>query len=554
MNKRFLGLGFTFTAQDKGLEKKLTKIAELMERINKASGSGSVGSASGGATMRSAGAEARASHEKSPKIQTAKLASENMEYLRGVVKKYVDVLGKDTGEDFRKSSEQLLIEAKRRRRTSDSVLLNLIENAEKFSKSADNLGPKFDALRRVFVYIKSWVGEISKSVENFLDVLGLRIRDLIPKEFLAALGVVKSTLAPVGAMFKNVFSSMMKSSTEKFRAGISAGVERVTKDISPDTEEVMGTLGSSKSIPTIQKMLYWMLNKQDEDKKKPGIFDKFKNLPLIGGLITAGVAIWSFIKKMKFITTVANWFSKLGSVFEGFRITELFATLGRALRLVAKPFQLMGELFIEVIAPLTALAATFIGFSKEMWNQKDKIIEWFNSVGTLFSSIAKYLMTYIKVKFAPVIEIIDSFIVQPMKVVGEVLWGIVKLFWNVFEMFGKNIAKLVGGVFDISSFLNRETASFIDKQTAELKKEGSVPTRKMQDAINGKNEHIKDQIDVTSKLSDKIGRLSDNFETLLQTGALSKQSVDINIKTKPKEIEYQMRQNEIAQQLRAGSG
>lgn len=540
-NKRFLGLGFTFNATDKGLEKKLTNVRNLFRDINKLSGNVSKNTGkikmSGPSSIGSMKSKTSDKVLKSGQQKTggiaAKTAAESVDFLRDIIGQYTKALGPEIGAAYKKSAGDVLDFAIKKGRSADRVLEDLTFNAEKMSKSAKFMGTQFESIKRVFVYIKKWANDVIDSFANFLDSLGVNLRDMIPKEVIAAFGVLKSIARPLKDFGSMIISKIFGAKDKKLQDKLSGRVDRVTRSI-----------GDNKSLPTPQKSLATLVDMQEskQDGKKAGPFDKLKNflqsLPLIGGLFSG---LGSLKKLFDAFSSM-----KLPNMTKLF---EIFESLSGPLEMLWNGIKFLSRNFLELVAPIIALTAAAVGFAKEIWNWKDSLISAFTGVGSLLSAVGEYLWTWVKITFQPVTDIVSSTLVPVFQLLG----GVVKALWDVFAMFGKNIAKILGMSWDIVGSLSKSLATDVRTATQEMQLQNKVVSpqspvgqQSMDNLSNQKAsaENTGMLVDLAKKQNDLMNSL---LEKMDEKGVQGPNAVkhEVFIRTNPKEIQAQVRREEV---------
>lgn len=586
-NKRFLGLGFTFSAEDKGLEKKLVRIAALFDRINisaKSVGSISIGSVSSPSSRPSMGREKPAAFaglqrkqtgaqeaSKGTKRDTASSGLDAISQLHKLSLQYTDALGKSIGPAYKKDANRIISEGIKKGRSVDAIIRDLTGNAEQMSKTASMLGPQFQALKRVFGYISGWVKSVGSAVDNFLGSLGVHLRDIFPKEFIAAAGLFKALVRPIGDFAKSIGTAI-------FGKGNKREQDRVAKRV----DAVTAALGDDKSLPSIQKILNRIAEEDNKKDGKSNFMDKLKgwlsNLPYIGPVIaaligglsklkgviaSAGEFLWGQFKSIGLklfevakdipgytkklfgsLKDIGKWimdsFSEAFSFLKNLSIENIFAGFEEALSGAAEVFTSVLEFFAELVIPLTALAGAAWGFISQLENIGKSIWGFAESFGGLISALGGYLYTWFQTATGPVADFIKSYIVPAFQLLGDAL----KMVFKVFESFGSSFGQLISSSFDLASALTDNATRDINAANKQMKTGALSPAQSFKDtmAMSSNTQNLSDNSD---KTLDAQNITNDLLSRLVDKTGSTKNVVDINLKTKPKEFEASIKNREV---------
>lgn len=572
-NKRFLGLGFTFAAQDKGLEKKLVRIAALVDRINKGTGVKSIGSgagvaaasiasgASGGsriASARTSGGRVKGGSRKSSGSGGFSVSS--VSDLHAMVAKYASAMG-SLGYAFSKESEEYIKKSIKKGRKLDDISKSIVGNAEAFAQRYNVIKDRFETLKQVFTYISNWISNLGYSVEHFLGTLGVNLRDMIPKEFTAALGVVASLVAPIGHGIKAAGGKLLGMASQKGKDKVVDRVEKVTDAI-----------GNSKSLPTVQKALSTLVDVEEKKQsgKDEGMFGKLKNMfgkipfigPILSGLIGGigkvigpmmSLGKWMFgLGKtlFSFGASAIKWLSSLENIiafFENALVAAAdFAT--SSIRFIFRMFRVGFKGFFEVLVPIIALAGAIVGFVSEIPNIWNAFTGFVGSLVDLGKALGSYLFTWLETSTGPIATFIKSVIVPAFEMLAKALGWI----FDIFKTFGSSIGKLIGMTFDMGSILAQNATRSLNSATAQMKKDTSPSDRMRMAVDDSKNQEqmAKNSDDQLSE-SKKTNQLLAEF---IQNQSSGKQ-IDLNIKSKPKFLEATVgRTNTLNAATAGGSG
>lgn len=559
-NKRFLGLGFTFAAQDNGLEKKLVRIAALMDRIGKSASSvNGLGGSSGGGSSSYAAASSRSSgssggssgSRKSSGTYSKPMApKDDIGTLHQIIKKYTNALGNDVGAAYKSDMEKLVKKSIGEGRATDRIVTDLTKNAEGFSKSATPLAKNFKIMQRVFGYISNWISSIGSSIGNLLGTIGINLHDIVPKEFTAAMGVLKSALAPLGHGAKNLVSKATGGLLKKDQDKVASRVDKVTQAI-----------GDSKSLPTIQKALAELVG-FEEAKSSPDIkspFSKFNKwlaeLPLIGPLLSG---LSSSIGKV-FSSILAFGSGLIGAVVYIKTWVQSLTGWMKAIDVGA------GDILVSwarLAGEILFLGLAAYGFGKELFNSIDSIKNFGGALLNLGGVFIDYVKTWwmtstspfvagIKENLTPAFTFLASVATELTDCLkglfDAVMWVISKL--NPVSL-GQNIAKMVALSFDFGSLLSDTVANGLAASTQQMKNSAVSPSSAMRDSVmNSKNQeeiasNTKDHLEETKRTNDLLQQMIDQ--------KTSGGSFDVNIRTKPKEFEATIKRNQTLDAVSAG--
>jgi len=625
-SKRFLGLGFTFAAQDKGLEKKLKSINSLFGEISRtttlisrksgklfglASEMQKGASSGGGAFVGSAGGRRGTGKAKvqtdgqrpgglgyrqaadHPRIAKA---SDNQKILNDLAASLAHAL-EGYGPAFEKDARRIIDKAVKTGRSVGAVVSDMTNNAEKMAESASVLGNNFKLIKMGFTYIKEWVTDIGHSVNNFLNTLGVNLHEMIPKEFLAAGAVFQSMIRPLGDLGKSVVGMFTKKEDAKVQDRLTGKVGKITS-----------ALGDSKSMPTIQKLLAMQLGVLDNEKKDSGggIMDKLKGLladiPLIGPLLAGAVGMFAkalggvvkavesgpgiFSTLWSGIKGVAGYLMAFaGYIWDVIKVVRMFLQSGTVIETLQGLLIAGWNALIEVVAvaveglfsfagyiaefaiPVIALAGALFGFVTEIWKWKDTIIETFSVVGNLVAAVFGYAATWVQTAFAPLVNVVSSFITPIFQVLGKAIMAL----FDVFKGFGTNIAKVVGMSFDIFNNYAKSATTNLNTATKEMKNPLPPSSQPTLADVGNTAKGASDRIDNMRATSDMMAsqaannKLSqDQLDAQTQTNELLQQLVDskgnapggkfsVDVKTDSKMISAKVRNDEISNASASGS-
>jgi len=548
-NKRFLGLGFTFNATDKGLEKKLTNVRNLFRDINKLSGgaaqntskmkfSGPKGTKYSGGLSGSSSVSSGSKQRKSSGISTPSSDDDNFKKLSQIGAMYTKALGKDVGAAYAKEAGILIDKGIKRGRSVADITEQLKRNAEDFSKAAIFLKKEFEAIQRISQYLKKWSSEVINKFEDFLGAVGVNLRDMIPKELTAAFGVMGALARPLKDFVTKSIKGASDQITKMYQEKLINNVDNVSLAIGQDPSKMNLQQGVNAIFDWLSKSSSAKVGKSSKGMSAAqsipfigpliGLFGKLYNAirDSVLWIIGLGKAVYDFSKWMRFLYADVPIVSELFTALRGF-----------------------GSWIGKSIIPIIALSGAVYGFVKEIGNWKDSFVSMFSGIGSLFSAIKDYLFTWLKITFQPVTDVISTTVTP----IFEMLGGVVKALWDVFAMFGKNFAKVVGMVWDITGSLAKSAATDVRTATQEMQLKNKVVSpqspvgqQSMDNLSNQKAsaENTGMLVDLAKKQNDLMNSL---LEKMDEKGIQGPNAVkhEVFIRTNPKEIQAQVRREEV---------
>lgn len=442
-DKKFLGLGFTFSAKDGGLEKKLKNINKAMQAISKTMDDMGEREVGIGAVTRRAKPKAKGVAPrkrigiKPPKEEKKKQKKEDLisgrfknvsKGFSDESKKFMDALGDGFRKVDLKNFQQMIndttIEIDKNGNITKQSKEKLIDMAHRVNEAAsafDSLSFWVKKSQAVFEFLSETVKDIGHNLSATMEAFGLDLSSIIPKEFKALFGLAKSLITPlfVGPMklakaFIGTVFGGKKDSKE-------SQLESLRTDQTKTGKTIEKTIGKPKKGKTAIDWLYEIattIGKKGDDKDT-GIGWKLAlgGLGLLAG-ITAGLI--SQFKKLFFVEKIAGAFAKLWEAMKEFTIVKKIA-----------------------------------GFFSEIGVAVVKVIEWlkgFKVVGAVFAKMSEFGVAIGEI----IAKIVSNPIFEKMFALGSAIGK--KLFWplllldafmslydavqeggTVFEMAGKAI-------------------------------------------------------------------------------------------------------------------
>lgn len=555
-NKRFLGLGFTFNATDKGLEKKLTNVRNLFRDINKLSGgaaqntskmklSGPKGAKYSGGSSVSSGSKQR----KSSGVLTTPSGDDNFKKLTQIGAMYTEALGKDVGAAYAKEAGRIIDVGVEKGRSVSEITKDLKANAEKFAKSAQFLRKEFEAIQRISQYLKKWSSEVVSKFENFLGAVGVNLRDMIPKELTAAFGVMGSLARPLKDFVTKSIKGAGDQITKMYQEKLINNVDNVSLAIGQDPSKMNVQQG-------VNAIFDWMTKSSStKDGKLSKGMSAAQGIPLIGPLI--GLFGMLYDKGMKVVT----WLIGVGKVIYDFSKWMRFLYADASIfSTFAEGLSSIGRLFGRFGGIIAALGVVLFGFIKEIVNWKDSFISMFDGLSSLFNAVSEYVNTFFKVKIFPIFESSFSIIsgiltpvINNVAAAFQILLSPLKFIFDILLMFGKNIAKVTGGLWDIAGSLSKSFAIDVRTATQEMKMQNKVVSPQGSGSGGLMNnlglqqstsENTGLLVDLAKKQNDLMNYLLQKMDDKNIQGPNAVKH-EVFIRTNPKEIQAQVRREEV---------
>jgi hypothetical protein len=433
-DKRFLGLGFTFAATDKGLEKKLTTVSKTLSQISETIDEINAGSAKmSGSLSRIRTPKAASSVKSSARrsVQVSPKKDDCCERLLGFLKKnwrsgtrapmrealkseprrsrvMVDDGERKLSADFGKLEPRFLkntrafmknLKQSTDPKLYDSFIAKLQDVRVTFTKTKNGfieftdetqeqltkilaqyiqMAPLAEVtginLKKATVALKafgSYLSDVGSSVKELAESVGFNISKMIPPQFYAALGVVKSVISGPIKLIK----LLADKSREKFDKKIRL--------------EMLKSLGKGTTSKNVNKLLEKIAGELEGNKKEKGSILS----PILAGLgivaaaligpfyamikavKSAGIAIseLSVFKESKIASKIAEWSGKIAESFKGlvkaFEFAKWIGKLaeGSVFLRVLKIFGKIGEMagkFVPLLGEILILWDAFSAIRK----------------------------------------------------------------------------------------------------------------------------------------------------------------------------------------------
>lgn len=506
-DKRFLGLGFTFAATDKGLEKKLESvhshlrgISSSLQAINQ-SGPAASKSFTGmfKAQPRKAGSGTSQSQPKSSTIkgiprttlpgsrqpqaqsgsfdktdamsikkalsETGALSKASQSFVTDIVKV---LSGKgmvsSAIEDFLKV--KIDVQRKDKRLTKESRI-NLLRQASTFAVASDDISATIKKIATAFSGVSEYLGDVKRSTADFLRTIGFDLDRLIPDELKAAGRLVGSIFKPILSIPKMIFGQAKKTMADKLQADANARLMQIANaqllgnELLQRMSAQMGGSGSATENLFSAAQTTAVNTRPDGKKSGGGILGK-----LLGGLGSLGGMFSGLAAMATRLPIIGPLLSGLGAaasalmspfkMIGGFlaRSAPLFGNLARYLA--------MSGAEVLAWAAIIAVAGTAVaGFMTGLYNARDGVMNFAAGAWDLAKSFGGFIKA--AVSGIPILE--------------QLVSG--------FEMMAKFIIDIPGyimkglsGVFDVSKSLGESTGRFLGVIGDSLKKFSAVVDKK----------------------------------------------------------------------------
>lgn len=493
--KRFLGLGFTFSAVDKGLEKKLRTISGLVKEIN--SGMKDVGSV-GAKSMKMASGDFQPKAQRSSRLVTqgrfsarpgyqpsSEAARPSFEPKKPGPSKVFDAsifqkelndtltglsggLRKNIADQFAQTYASSLRANKDQRK----AYMDAVNAASKVSGSMKTASLESTAIYHVFKYASNYISKTLSSFESFLDTLGINLRNLVPKELVAAFGVLKTLVSPLGDAVKGLFRKGTDAVISRFGK---LQVSRLNENIKNQKrglkyqQALQAAVTNNPSISLAEEIrkLAEATAKKDEDIS---LFDKLKMAlagiagailggilrPLdtlkkgfallrgvLGGVATAFGMVSRFLARV-IATPIIGFLSQLaayigGAILQVVNLASQFLRVGAVTRILSLKF-------MAIAAVVLAVGATLFGFIETLWAGKDRIVAFFSELGRLIKNVASAIFADVAPFFAqmfaplkPVIDLVVKGFNLVVSAISYVIQNFTAIIGDIFNFFRKTI-------------------------------------------------------------------------------------------------------------------
>jgi hypothetical protein len=569
-NKRFLGLGFTFAAIDKGLEKKLQSvhshlsgISDALNNINKSgassgmssvgkmlpSPSGSTGTApsatKSGKNDKSTG-ESKESENPFDTFRISTFLKGNKKVSKGTenfIKSLADLMiqfgaTKDALTDFAKM--KVTIEKQSKELTEESVM-DLFKSTSNFIKASSDVTSSIEGLAGSLKGVREYIGEVKNSFLDFLSSVGFDLRSMIPKELMAFGGLAKSIFKPLTELPGKLFQGAQKTLADQLQAraneklGKIIGNSGLSNELLQKLSEQIG--GSGTGQENLFAMAAQTATNTKPGEKSGGFFSKiFGMFGKFGGI-----------------------FSKLGSFLVGIPVLgPLFSAMGTAISAIISPLKVFGSLvlsaggqFARLLLPmanlllrltgigtiLAVVGTALAGFSAGLYSAREGVLNFISGAFSFIQSIGSYLA--VVTKGIPFVEQLYAGISSLVSFIANIPSMIMSLFSNLFDAsksFGKILGESLGSVgkflkdystkIDQEVIIKQKQLDAVNSQIPLMQK-SSPQYREMSsrimsdasiDAITQSNRTQQESVGLLREIADKLNSSSESTtKVVIQT-------------------------------------
>lgn len=549
-NKRFLGLGFTFTATDKGLEKKLSSVSSLLtdisdelDTVNKKFKSfGSAVPNRKKAQSQSARPAARPQAQSrkrggatrpSPMMQSFQPQTENkfsfdydlgMEKLGKESQKFVDNLAGKLGKQGFAFKESLIKESglftdQFGELTQESEK-KLIGVALQYSKTTAAVLGDFKKLGKALQLIGAttleYLSDVKDSFGNFLGSLGLHLNEIIPPQFMAFGKLLKTVIGgPLVGLFKgakNLIKKPFAKKTEEQQGALEKDLKGTKIFASVDKKLGKNTKSESLYAKTAELV---DIEKEKKVEEKQGVLGKIgsmlKKLLMSPFTLIAGAAslLWKGLSALfSPLKTLRAIFSGVSSFLEG--------PFGKALKGFGRGF---GELLAEV----AVFGSAIYGFVKGIIATKEEWGEFFTGIGDIAKSVWGLMKSLFSSATGGIFDsllaanpVLDSF-VTALKGVAEFLLNLPMLLLKTIASGFENIAGFLGIGAGMAGKAMSAFSKTIDSVTATVAKPADT-TAKPDNRVQGLRDGmaVQQQTDSLKSSEQQVSLMQENNGLLNQ--------------------------------------
>lgn len=468
ISKRFLGLGFTFSATDKGLEKKLKSVSSLIRDINDSlkdmnknsqsagaalsnlsGGSSSVASGGSGTAVRAkrkgSAFERESKARKLWKVRAEKKSKKDAVFSDDSLKKIRSIVGnsKQMNEiflqlaDLPQTIQKKMIDARGDlTKFGENLVTTNVKATEEASSSISkmvNVWPmKFkQAVDKFTNYLKG----VGSSINSFFHSVGFDINNIIPEQFKALGGVFNAAIIkPLLGIGSKLKDTLFKSTEDK-----SLMYQKQLNKLVKEGNQMTG----GKSKGSMKSLLENIdANTVPRNKTKDSLFD-FLSMLTAPLAIAAGVVV-----------------GIIGTFYKLYKVSgKLFPTFEKLRTGISKAADWIGELkYIKKIREYFSgleIVKSISGWFSNLAIKTAKLLEWFKG----FSFIGKIAETFTLVRsylgvFGNTILEVGAKIfkfLQPLlnNPITKVMFGV-----------GKTIGKVVTGIFLLYDVVTGLTKAF----------------------------------------------------------------------------------------------
>lgn len=554
MNKRFLGLGFTFTAQDRGLGKKLTEYSDALKSIKESldsiKASGAIGvvmgepvgqsSRSSGAAFSSAKAESseQQTKQKSNKNKTAEKPKGQVVYsddTKAFLNKIATLIPKELFGGLAAELDKLNLSIDEHGNMLEESKKKLLNHVDTFVQAQKDIKKTrfLETIRGVSEYLKG----IASAFGQLLNSFGLNLRSLIPPQLSAAFNVLKAIVA--GPL------NVIKTFTGNTMAGLMKKQVSAIDKLKSELNEQIG----NKAGPSVKDYLQMLISGTEATKEnkdaKGGLMGAIRRFldTAFGGLIGYIVGFGKRFGKLfgliwdaggKLFNFLRNFVSKT-NVFQkliqfGGRLGTLFGEFGSIITSIGSRIGLMimdfGAMLFQTILPFAVIGTAIAGFAKGLWDNLDLVK---NAVMLLWDGLKEFgkgLWSVVGVFITKPLEYVSSGI----RVVGDLIFKIFEMIYTGYKKIGGLFGSLVTVSLDSAGDALRSAGKEMQRFSAEQR--ASVPDSmgSRADEIRAKSDAIIERGLETQQQEQK--KTNELLTQLIQQMSGNTNKVNVSLSTK----------------------
>lgn len=466
MNKKFLGLGFTFTAQDRGLGKKLAeysghlqKMSESLEKIN--SGSFGGGGGGGGGTGQ---ASATAAPNEPPKVKVTPEKEQKTVSMSEKTEAFFKKLKMEAGkkifgaltEDFDEKNLD------KNGNIEKKYMEKLLKNADAMvaaEKKMKLFSVGVDNLRAGFAVLSEYLKGVGSAAMQLLESFGLNLSSMIPPQISKAFELVKAiAVKPLKALF-----GMGKSVTDKLLTEQNA----ISKKFKDELNQQIG----NKTAPSVKDLLQKISDGPDQDQS--ALSKLFNVKSILGNGLLAGVAT-------ALVLGIKNLFGGglsgiLGKVLQS-KFTGIIVNAG--IRIAAVLSETLPSLFTRLVTTLTspltyltvAIGIWVAGFIKGVSEKFDLIKMSFSNLWMGIKSLSKGIVDVGSVLLLKLMDLIPDPVKNAVGYAFGVIVDAVVGIGNVIKTAFTDAIKAFSDVFSLVIEKVKTFAEFLSSPSTIAKK------------------------------------------------------------------------------------
>ncbi len=521
INKRFLGLGFTFAATDKGLEKKLKGVRSELEGIQKALdgvSQAAMGSKKSMSKMMVGGksrvtAKGMAQYPRKQAERPIKPRHPKANDIGAKEKSPAQVVFGDVVDGLRKTNTQFFTDiqnalepmpglAKTWTESLDNLYVQIDKDGKLTEKSQSliasqmqsiaagstdigKLSKNYHKLFEVFRTAKDYIKSVTSAFDNFLVSLGVDLSGLVPPQLKAFGSLVKTALiVPLLGIGKGLLG--------KARQSAQKNTNKRLIDIRKNLTEMRASISGAGNKTIVTQLQRIEENTRQKDKK--GIFDKITDMlsGALGGIgaLFSGVGVGSLMKVLPgvvgmlgrfsvYLAAAVVIFTALKGAWDG--LSPYFSEIGENLKATGKALASIGskllnwggKMFSDYIAsPLSDLFGKVADIMPQ--GIKDAFGALKEMITGTFSEVSNFFIAGAKSIFSGIANIVSPEIREMFSSIFRDLVNILKNPMNILSVIGKGY-KAIGSV--VGSAARDATKTIRNEVQAIDRTIPNIPTR-----------------------------------------------------------------------------